>query len=76
MSCPPQISSVLPGITLFGSRQFNDGDKAYGEDRFRFLPHQRSAFAMIGAPLGMADNDRAGAGIRQRFRRKIAGVGA
>ena len=31
---------------------------------------------MIGAPLGMADNDGAGAGIRQHFGRDIAGMGA
>ena len=31
---------------------------------------------MIGAPLGMADNDGAGAGVGQHFRRNIAGMGA
>ena len=41
-----------------------------------FGAHQRIALAMIGAPLGMADDDGCGAGIRQHFRRNIAGVRA
>jgi hypothetical protein len=31
---------------------------------------------MVGTPLGMSDDDGAGAGIRQNFRREIAGMGA
>ena len=30
---------------------------------------------MVGAALGVADNDGAGAGIRQHFRRNVAGMG-
>ena len=43
---------------------------------FGLLSDQHIALAVIGAPLGMADNDRAGAGIRQHFGGKIAGMGA
>ena len=32
------------------------------------LPHQHIALAMVGAAFGMANDDGAGAGIRQHFR--------
>ena len=44
--------------------------------RPRPLPHQGIALAMVGAPLGMADDDGAGAGIGQHFGGNIAGMGA
>ena len=38
--------------------------------------HQRIALVMVGAPLGMTDDDGAGAGIGQLLGRDIAGMGA
>ena len=61
---------------LLGLADADDGGEAGAPGRFRLLPNQRVAFAMIGAPLGMADNDGAGAGIRQHFGREVAGMGA
>ena len=61
---------------LLGLADADDRYQAGAPGRFRFLPHQRVALAMIGAALGMADNDRAGAGVRQHLGRKVAGMGA
>ena len=67
----------LPGIALvLGFADADDRGEAGAPGGFRLLPDQHVALAMIGAPLGMADNDGAGAGIRQHFGRKIAGMGA
>ena len=52
------------------------GDEPGAPGRLGLLPDQRIGLAVIGAPLGMADNDGAGAGIGQHFGRKIAGMGA
>ena len=68
LSWPPQISRVLPGVALLlGFADTDDGGEAGAPGRFGLLPNQRVALAVIGAPLGMADNDGAGAGIRQHF---------
>ena len=67
----------MPGIALLlGFADADDGGQAGAPGRFGLLPNQRVALAVIGAPLGMADNDGAGAGIRQHFGRNIAGMGA
>src|SRR6185312_14695939 len=44
--------ALMPGLA-----DADDGDTARAPNRFRLLPHQRVAFAMIGAPLGMSDDD-------------------
>ena len=43
---------------------------------FRLGAHHRVGLAVVGAPLGMADDDRRRAGIRQHFRRNVAGMRA
>ena len=67
----------LAGIALLlGLADADDRDQPRPPGRFRLLPDQRVGLAMVGAPLGMPDDDGAGAGIRQHFRREIAGMGA
>jgi hypothetical protein len=61
---------------LAGLADADDGGEPGAPGGFHLLPDQRVALAMIGAPLGMADDDRAGAGIRQHFGGDIAGMGA
>ena len=76
-SWPRQTSRVCPASRwCLGLADADDGGEPGAPGRFRLLPHQRVALAVIGAPLGMADNDGAGAGIRQHFGRNIAGMGA
>ena len=62
------MSRVWPGIALvLGFADADDGGKAGAPGRLGLLPNQPVALAMIGAPLRMADDDGAGAGIRQHF---------
>ena len=42
----------------------------------RLVPHQGVAFAMIGAPFGVADNHRLAAQFGQHRRANVAGMGA
>ena len=71
------MSRVCPGIALLlGFADADDRGQPGAPGRLGLLPDQRIALAVIGAPLGMADNDGAGAGIRQHFGRDIAGMGA
>ncbi len=68
---------VFQGIALLlGLADADDGDQSGAPGRFGLLAHQRIGFAVVGAALGMADDDGRGAGIGQHFRRQIAGVGA
>ena len=54
----------LAGIALLpGLADTDDGGEARAPGRLGLLPHQPVALAVIGAPLGMADNNGAGAGI-------------
>src|SRR4029078_7040764 len=67
----------LAGIALLlGFADADDGHEAPPPGRFRLLPDQRIALAMVGTPFRMPDDDGAGAGIRQHFSREIAGMGA
>ena len=66
----------LPGRVALGLADADDRGQPGAPGGFGLLPHQGIAFTVIGATFGMADNDRAGAGIRQHFGREVAGVGA
>src|ERR1017187_7165379 len=58
----------LPGIALMlGFADADDGGEAGAPDRFGLLSNQHVSLAVIAAPLGVADNDSAGAGIGQHF---------
>ena len=66
----------LAGIALLlGLADADDCQKRRPPGRFRLLPDQRVGLAMVGTPFRMPDDDGAGAGIRQYFRREIAGMG-
>src|ERR1700748_1933283 len=49
---------------LLGFADADDSGQTGAPGRFGLLPNQCITLAMIGAALGMADDDRAGAGIR------------
>ena len=58
----------LPGIALvLGFADTDDSGEARAPGCFGLLPDQHIGLAVIGAPLGMPDNDGAGAGIRQHL---------
>jgi hypothetical protein len=65
------------GLALvLGLADADDGDQASAERRLGLGPHQGIAFPVIGAPLGMANDDVAAAGIGQHGRGDVARVGA
>ena len=72
-----QPSSVCPASRwAWVSPMQTIGSEPGPPRRFGLLPHQRIGFAVVGAALGMADDDGGGAGIRQHFGGNIAGMGA
>ncbi len=58
----------LPGVALvLRLANTDDGGKPGAPIRFSLLANQHVALAVVGAPLRMADNDGAGAGIAKHF---------
>jgi len=69
---PAQMSRVCPASRwCWGFADADDGGGSPARPRsgFGLLPNQHVALAVIGAPLGVTDNDGAGAGIAENFRR-------
>jgi len=67
----------LPGIALVpGFADADDGGQPRAPGGFRLLADQRVALAMVRAALRMADNNGAGACIRQHLGREVTGMGA
>ena len=58
----------MTGIALaLGFADADDRGEAGAPDRLRLLPNQHVGLAVVGAALGVADNDDARPGIRQHF---------
>src|SRR5205823_13720506 len=67
----------MTGIALaLGFADADDRGEAGAPDRLRLLPNQHVGLAVVGAALGVADNDDARPGIRQHYGRNVAGMGA
>ena len=61
------------------SKRFADADdrrQPSGDRRLGLAPHERIGLAMVGAALGMAHDDKSGAGVAQHAGRDVAGVRA
>jgi hypothetical protein len=68
---------VPAGLPLrLGLANADNGNQAGAERRLRLGAHQVIGFAVIAAPLGMADDDVAAADVGQHGRADIAGVRA
>ena len=73
----PDNLQSLAGFTLGALFADTDnGGQPRAPGRLRFRPHLRIGLVMVGAPFGMADDDRARSGIGQHLRGNVAGVGA
>ena len=75
-SCPCRTSRVWPASRGVWARRCRRWPSAPPARQPRPLPDQRIALAMVGAALGMADDDGLGTGVGQHFSREIAGVRA